>query len=206
MEFKVGELVKCIDNDWQEYFLTENKFYEIETVSELHIEVKDDQGIISKYLKIRFEPRKSSKVHNFEIGDKVVCKDLDSSPLFAITLNKIYEIVGVTDRYINIICDEGRETTYRPDKFRRFGAVDISSDKEDLSLRLGDIIEVFDRRCVVTEVHNNAYVVLRSEDNRTYDFTINEQYRKEILPNITLLCRPQKLEIDVSKHIKNNLK
>ena len=82
--------VKCIDNNSLEGYLTKNKIYLVNKVSDDCYEITDDKDEITYYLKYRFVPVVESDIVNIalEIAELVEKKDKDYNRAFAKTLQE----------------------------------------------------------------------------------------------------------------------
>ena len=82
--------VKCIDNKSLDGYLTKNKIYSVNKVSDDCYEITDDKDEITYYLKYRFVPVVESDIVNIalEIGELVEKKDKDYNSAFSKTLKE----------------------------------------------------------------------------------------------------------------------
>ena len=82
--------VKCIDNKSLDGYLTKNKIYLVNKVSDDCYEITDDKDEITYYLKYRFVPVVESDIVNIalEIGELVEKKDKDYNSAFSKTLKE----------------------------------------------------------------------------------------------------------------------
>ena len=86
--------VKCIDNNSLEGYLTKNKIYLVNKVSDDCYEITDDKDEITYYLKYRFVPVVESDIVNIalEIADLVEKKDKDYNSAFSKTLKEYGDV------------------------------------------------------------------------------------------------------------------
>ena len=86
--------VKCIDNNSLEGYLTKNKIYLVNKVSDDCYEITDDKDEITYYLKYRFVPVVESDIVNIalEIGELVEKKDKDYNSAFSKTLKEYGDV------------------------------------------------------------------------------------------------------------------
>ena len=82
--------VKCIDNKSLDGYLTKNKIYLVNKVSDDCYEITDDKDEITYYLKYRFVPVVESDIVNIalEIGELVEKKDKDYNSAFSKTIKE----------------------------------------------------------------------------------------------------------------------
>ena len=82
--------VKCIDNNSLEGYLTKNKIYLVNKVSDDCYEITDDKDEITYYLKYRFVPVVESDIVNIalEIAELVEKKDKDYNRAFSKTIKE----------------------------------------------------------------------------------------------------------------------
>ena len=86
--------VKCIDNKDLKDFLTIDKIYLVNKVSDDCYEITDDKDEITYYLKYRFVPVVESDIVNIalEIGELVEKKDKDYNSAFSKTLKEYGDV------------------------------------------------------------------------------------------------------------------
>ena len=86
--------VKCIDNKSLDGYLTKNKIYLVNKVSDDCYEITDDKDEITYYLKYRFVPVVESDIVNIalEIGELVEKKDKDYNSAFSKTLKEYGDV------------------------------------------------------------------------------------------------------------------
>ena len=86
--------VKCIDNKPLDGYLTKNKIYLVNKVSDYCYEITDDKDEITYYLKYRFVPVVESDIVNIalEIGELVEKKDKDYNSAFSKTLKEYGDV------------------------------------------------------------------------------------------------------------------
>ena len=86
--------VKCIDNKSLDGYLTKNKIYLVNKVSDDCYEITDDKDEITYYLKYRFVPVVESDIVNIalEIGELVEKKDKDYNSAFYKTLKEYGDV------------------------------------------------------------------------------------------------------------------
>ena len=86
--------VKCIDNKSLDGYLTKNKIYLVNKVSDDCYEITDDKDEITYYLKYRFVPVVESDIVNIalEIGELVEKKDKAYNSAFSKTLKEYGDV------------------------------------------------------------------------------------------------------------------
>ena len=86
--------VNCIDNKLLDGYLTKNKIYLVNKVSDDCYEITDDKDEITYYLKYRFVPVVESDIVNIalEIGELVEKKDKDYNSAFSKTLKEYGDV------------------------------------------------------------------------------------------------------------------
>ena len=125
--------VKCIDNNSLEGYLTKNKIYLVNKVSDDCYEITDDKDEKTYYLKYRFIPVNSNKMY-------VKCTDNKSLKDF-LTIDKIYTVLK-EDETSYLILDDDNELIHYGKK--RFAPAD-ENNIIILANEIGELVEKKDK-------------------------------------------------------------
>ena len=102
--------VKCIDNNSLEGYLTKNKIYLVNKVSDDCYEITDDKDEKTYYLKYRFVPVDENIM-------KVKCINNELSERL-LTINKIYSAENENESYYRLIGDDNKPSSYLKSRFK----------------------------------------------------------------------------------------
>jgi len=157
--FDIDDIVKCIDPDGQDSYLTEGKEYKVLRLNDGMIELCADSGFDRFFNEDRFELILNTSIKKFNVGDIVINVDDSEAD---ITIGVPYKVIGFDreDNSIDFLDDAGDRRTRNAEQYATF-------DEYVKILQ----VKVQDAKKVLHEVgdkftyHNDIYTVIETTVN-----------------------------------------
>lgn len=173
--------IKCIDNNFEEKYLTIDKIYDVEDEGETLYSIKCDNGEIRAFTKCRFIPVKEE--------NKMKVKCINNSDLEELlTMNKVYPLMSENKTTFTIVDNNNELSTFSK---RRFIPVE-----EDNKMKVKCIDNKDIRDCLTID---KIYKVLNETEN--FYHIIDDKDEKTVYAKNRFIVTEESTIIDIANEI-----